>query len=125
MDEDLFTPLGPRIDAGLAGSCHGRTARDRKSGPGGLASRFRAIRFRQICASLQTLDKKRHHHKSKEISMIREGRNRPLVEAIDNAIEQAEDLGLTFIASIRMMARLEADQSIVMTRARRSRDEHA
>jgi hypothetical protein len=57
--------------------------------------------------------------------MIREGRNRPLVEAIDNAIEEAEDLGLTFIASILMMARLEADQSIVMTRARRGKDEHA
>jgi hypothetical protein len=57
--------------------------------------------------------------------MIREGRNRPLVEAIDNAIEQAEDLGLTFIASILMMARLEADQSIVMTTARRGKDEHA
>jgi hypothetical protein len=57
--------------------------------------------------------------------MIREGRNRPLVDAIDNAIEQAEDLGLTFIASILMMARLEADQSIVMTRARRGKDEHA
>jgi hypothetical protein len=57
--------------------------------------------------------------------MIREGRNRPLVEAIDNAIEQAEDLGLTFIASILMMARLEADQSIVMTGARRHKDEHA
>jgi hypothetical protein len=57
--------------------------------------------------------------------MIREGRNRPLVEAIDNAIEEAEDLGLNFIASILMMARLEADQSIVMTRARRGRDEHA
>ena len=57
--------------------------------------------------------------------MISEGRNRPLVEAIDNAIEQAEDLELTFIASILMMARLEADQSIVMTRARRGKDEHA
>ena len=57
--------------------------------------------------------------------MIREGRNRPLVEAIDNAIEEAEDLGFTFIASILMMARLEADQSIVMTRAKRSKDEHA
>jgi hypothetical protein len=57
--------------------------------------------------------------------MIREGRNRPLVEAIDNAIEQAEDLELTFIASILMMARLEADQSIVMTGARRRKDEHA
>ena len=57
--------------------------------------------------------------------MLREGRNRPLVETIDNAIEQAEDLGLTFIASILMMARLEADQSIVTTRARRGKDEHA
>ncbi len=57
--------------------------------------------------------------------MIREGRNRPLVEAIDNAIEQAEDLGLTFIASSLMMARLEADQSIVMTQAKRGKDEHA
>ncbi len=57
--------------------------------------------------------------------MLREGRNRPLVEAIDNAIEQAEDLGLTFIASILMMARLEADQSILLTRARRVTDEHA
>ena len=57
--------------------------------------------------------------------MLREGRNRPLVETIDNAIEQAEDLGLTFIASILMMARLEANQSIVTTRTRRRRDEHA
>ena len=57
--------------------------------------------------------------------MLRESRNRPLVEAIYNAIEEAEDLGLTFIASILMMARLEADQSIVMTRARRANDEHA
>jgi hypothetical protein len=57
--------------------------------------------------------------------MLREGRNRPLVEAIDNAIEQAEDLGLTFIASILMMARLEADQSILMTRAGCVNDEHA
>jgi hypothetical protein len=57
--------------------------------------------------------------------MLRESRNRPLVEAIDNAIEQAEDIGLTFIASILMMARLEADQSILMTRAGRVNDEHA
>jgi hypothetical protein len=56
--------------------------------------------------------------------MLLESRNRPLVEAIDNAIEQAENLGLTFVASILMMARLEADQSIVMTRARRGNDEH-
>ena len=57
--------------------------------------------------------------------MLLESRNRPLVEAIDNAIEQAENLGLTFVASILMMARLEADQSIVLTRARRGNDEHA
>jgi hypothetical protein len=57
--------------------------------------------------------------------MLRESRNRPLVEAIDNAIEQAEDIGLTFIASILMMARLEADQSILMTGAGRVNDEHA
>jgi len=56
--------------------------------------------------------------------MLLESRNRPLVEAIDNAIGQAENLGLTFVASILMMARLEADQSIVMTRARRGNDEH-
>ena len=57
--------------------------------------------------------------------MLRDNRNGPLVEAIDNAIEEAEDLGLTFIASILMMARLEADQSVLMTRARRVNDEHA
>ena len=57
--------------------------------------------------------------------MLLESRNRPLVEAIDNAIEQAENLGLTFVASILMMARLEADQSIVLTRARRGNDEYA
>ena len=57
--------------------------------------------------------------------MLGENRNGPLVEAIDNAIEEAEDLGLTFIASILMMARLEADQSVLMTRARRVNDEHA
>jgi len=57
--------------------------------------------------------------------MLRDNRNGPLVEAIDNAIEEAEDLGLTFIASILMMARLEADQSVLMTKARRVNDEHA
>jgi hypothetical protein len=72
-----------------------------------------------------TLENRPHHYQVKEISMIREGRNRPLVETIDNAIEQAEDLGLTFIASILMMARLEANQSIATTRTRRRRDEHA
>jgi hypothetical protein len=57
--------------------------------------------------------------------MLPECRNRQLVEAIDNAIEEAEDLGLTFIANILMMARLEADPSILMTMARRVNDEHA
>jgi hypothetical protein len=57
--------------------------------------------------------------------LLHESRNRPLVDAIDTAIEQAENLGLTFVASILMMARLEADQSIVMTLARRGNDEHA
>ena len=57
--------------------------------------------------------------------LLRESRNRPLVEAIDTAIEQAENLGLTFVASILMMARLEADQSIVMSLVRCGNDEHA
>jgi hypothetical protein len=57
--------------------------------------------------------------------LLHESRNRPLVDAIDTAIEQAENLGLTFVASILMMARLEADQSIVMTLAGRGNNEHA
>ncbi len=40
----------------------------------------------------------------------RENRTRALVEKIDDAIEQAEDLGLTFVAGILMIARLEAVQ---------------
>jgi hypothetical protein len=43
--------------------------------------------------------------------MFRENKTRVLVEKIDDAIEQAEDLGLTFVAGILMMARLEAVQS--------------
>lgn len=43
--------------------------------------------------------------------MFREKRTRVLVEKIDDAIEQAEDLGLTFVAGILMMARLEAVQT--------------
>jgi len=43
--------------------------------------------------------------------MFREKKTRVLVEKIDDAIEQAEDLGLTFVAGILMMARLEAVQS--------------
>jgi hypothetical protein len=67
----------------------------------------------------------RHHRQIRGNIMLGDNRNGPLVEAIDNAIEEAEDLGLTFIASILMMARLEADQSVLMTRARRVNDEHA
>jgi hypothetical protein len=42
--------------------------------------------------------------------MVREDRTKTLVEKIDDAIEQAEDLGLAFVASILMMARLEVLQ---------------
>jgi hypothetical protein len=40
--------------------------------------------------------------------MFRESKTRVLVEKIDDAIEQAENLGFTFVAGILMMARLEA-----------------
>ena len=43
--------------------------------------------------------------------MFPEKRTRVLVEKIDDAIEQAEDLGLSFVAGILMMARLEAMQT--------------
>ena len=43
--------------------------------------------------------------------MLRESSTRALVEKIDDAIEQAEDLGLAFVAGILMMARLEAVQT--------------
>ena len=43
--------------------------------------------------------------------MLRENRTRALVEKIDDAIEQAEDLGLAVVAGILMMARLEAVQT--------------
>jgi len=43
--------------------------------------------------------------------MFGEKTTRVLVEKIDDAIEQAENLGLTFVAGILMMARLEAVQS--------------
>jgi hypothetical protein len=49
--------------------------------------------------------------RNKEISMFRESKTRVLVEKIDDAIEQAEDLGLAFVAGILMMARLEAVQT--------------
>jgi hypothetical protein len=43
--------------------------------------------------------------------MFRENTTRVLVEKIDDAIEQAEDLDLTFSAGILMLARLEAVQT--------------
>ena len=43
--------------------------------------------------------------------MFREPKARALIEKIDDAIEQAEDLGLTFVAGILMMARLETVQT--------------
>ena len=43
--------------------------------------------------------------------MLREHNARVLIERIDDAIEQAEDLGLTFVAGILMMARLETVQT--------------
>jgi hypothetical protein len=46
--------------------------------------------------------------------MIREKTTRILVEKIDDAIEHAEDLGLTFVTGILMMARLEAVQTDLM-----------
>jgi hypothetical protein len=49
------------------------------------------------------------------ILMFREKKTRALVEKIDDAIEQAEDLGLAFVAGILMMARLEAVQSEQLT----------
>jgi len=42
--------------------------------------------------------------------MVRENRTRVLLEKIDDAIEQAEDLGLPLVVSILMMARLQAGQ---------------
>ncbi len=43
--------------------------------------------------------------------MLRDHKARVLIEKIDDAIEQAEDLGLTFVAGILMMARLETVQT--------------
>ncbi len=42
--------------------------------------------------------------------MMRDNKTRVLVEKIDDAIEQAEDLGLSFVVGILMMARLETVQ---------------
>ncbi len=47
--------------------------------------------------------------------MIPEKTIRTLIEKIDEAIEQAEDLGLTFVAGILMMARLESIQTDLVT----------
>jgi hypothetical protein len=55
--------------------------------------------------------------------MSRQNKTRVLVEKIDDAIEQAEDLGLTFVARILMMARLETVQTDLMTCAGRSDEE--
>jgi hypothetical protein len=43
--------------------------------------------------------------------MFRQNKTGVLVEKIDDAIEQAEDLDLAFVAGILMMARLEAVQT--------------
>ena len=43
--------------------------------------------------------------------MLRDHKARVLIEKIDDAIEQAEDLGLSFVAGILMMARLETVQT--------------
>ena len=54
--------------------------------------------------------------------MVPDNQTRVLVEAIDEAIEQAEDLGLTFVAGILMMARLETvqtEQQVVIGRESR------
>jgi hypothetical protein len=42
--------------------------------------------------------------------MFREDKTRTLIEKIDDAIEQAEDLELALVASILMIARLELIQ---------------
>jgi len=55
--------------------------------------------------------------------MSRQNETGVLVEKIDDAIEQAEDLGLTFVAGILMMARLEAMQIDRMTCAGRADEE--
>jgi hypothetical protein len=48
---------------------------------------------------------------SKGDFMLRDHKARVLIEKIDNAIEQAENLGLSFVAGILMMARLETVQT--------------
>jgi hypothetical protein len=54
--------------------------------------------------------------------MVRDNRTRVLMEKIDDAIEQAEDLGLSFVVGILMMARLETietEQTAVLDRSNR------
>jgi hypothetical protein len=46
--------------------------------------------------------------------MSGEKTTRVLIEKIDDAIEQAGDLGLSFVADILMMARLEVVQTDLM-----------
>ncbi len=55
--------------------------------------------------------------------MFRQNRTRALLEKIDDAIEQAEDLGLTFVTGILLMARLEAVQTGLVTSDRCGGDE--
>jgi hypothetical protein len=47
----------------------------------------------------------------KEFQMRREDQTKNLIRKIDEAIEQAEDLGLALVASILSMARLEIIQN--------------
>jgi hypothetical protein len=53
--------------------------------------------------------------------VFREDRARVLIEKIDDAIEQAEDLELSFVVGILMMARLEAVQSTQIEAAGREK----
>jgi hypothetical protein len=52
-----------------------------------------------------------------------ESRTTALVEKIDDAIEQAEDLGLDLVAGILRMARLEVIQTDATKSAGRGNDE--
>jgi hypothetical protein len=57
----------------------------------------------------------------RDTKMFREKQTRVLVDKIDDAIEQAENLGLTFVAGILMMARLEAMQTDQLALSREDR----
>ena len=54
--------------------------------------------------------------------MFRKNGTRALIETIDDAIEQAEKLGLAFVADVLMMARLEAVQADSMRLAEPGND---